>query len=328
MDGVAGRLGDDLDRDVLSGVAVFVAVTEVGSFTAAADQLGLTKASVGRTIARLEQRLGFKLFDRNRRITNLTEHGAAYFAACTAAISSVAAAQVALASDQARLGGRVHIDVPAALGRRLIVPAVFDIARRQPDLSLTVGFSDGALSRSHDETDLMICLGRPQEQDGYISRHLGTFKRGLYASPAYLKAHGEPMTLGDLGTHRCILGLPRGPLGSWLFADGVTERRFTPPSLHRFGNADAIVDAAVAGLGIAQLLQPQARACVLTRSLKQVMVAVPTLDVEMHMVWPLERQFSPAVRHLVEGLTAFVEEERLGQAMQGKADGTDDRAQA
>jgi DNA-binding transcriptional LysR family regulator len=300
-----------LDRDVLSGVAVFVAVTEVGSFTAAADQLGLTKASVGRTIARLEQRLGFKLFHRNRRITSLTEQGEAYLAACASAIEEVAAAQVALSSNHKTFGGRLHVDLPGALGRRLILPTLLEIGQAHSGLSLTVSFSDPASDVGHEQADLTLRLGRVEEGEDRVSRHLMSFKRVICASPAYLRNHGEPKTVTELRGHRCIVGLSRSPLASWFIAEGDTERRFTPPSVHRLGDGEAMVEAAVAGLGIAQMLQLQAQAHLAAKSLKSILRSSAMLDVDLHATWPRRRQLDPALRHVVDQLAAHADAGRL-----------------
>jgi DNA-binding transcriptional LysR family regulator len=103
------------EHDPLSGVSVFVAVARAGSFTAAAQRLGLTKSAVGKSIARLEDPVGFKLFHRTTRLMRLTSNGEAYLASCVTAIDEISATQMSLASGNRVLSGRLHIDLPVAL---------------------------------------------------------------------------------------------------------------------------------------------------------------------------------------------------------------------
>jgi DNA-binding transcriptional LysR family regulator len=179
------------DRDPLSGVAVFVAAARARTFTDAADRLGLTKSAVGKSVARLEDRLGFKLFHRTTRLTRLTADGEAYLAACTAAIEEVSAAQAALSSKIQILSGRLHIDMPVAFGRRVLLPALIEITRPHPDLSLTLTFTDATSDLLRDDVDLAIRFGALRDSSDLVARHLVTQDRVICASPAYLRTHGD-----------------------------------------------------------------------------------------------------------------------------------------
>ncbi len=108
------------DLDPLAGVTVFVTAARAGSFTSAAERLGVTKSAVGKSVARLEERLGFKLFHRTARTTRLTTDGEAYFAACSSALDEIASTEAALTSGTEVLRGRLHVDMPVAFGRRAI----------------------------------------------------------------------------------------------------------------------------------------------------------------------------------------------------------------
>src|SRR5215469_3210394 len=123
--------------DTFSGVVIFVTAAKSRSFTDAAEQLGLTKSAVGKAIAKLEERLGAKLFHRTTRSIALTADGEAYFAACSAALDEISAAEAALGPGQQRPVGRLRIDMPAAFGRRVLVPILLKIGREHPDLQFT-----------------------------------------------------------------------------------------------------------------------------------------------------------------------------------------------
>lgn len=301
-----------MDRDAFSGVSVFVAAARARTFTDAAERMGLTKSAVGKTIARLEERLGFKLFHRTTRLTRLTADGEAYLAACISAMDEVAAAQAALSSDHQVLSGRLHIDMPVAFGRRVLLPALIEITRPHPDLSLTLTFTDATSDLLQDDVDLAIRFGKLADSSDLVARHLVTQERVICASPEYLRRHGEPKTLAEVRSHRCVVGAVKGPPVVWFVSEGGTERRFTPPATHRFSDGEAMVDAAIGGLGLAQLPISLVREAIANGSLTPVLRACSAVGVEVHAVWPRQRHLSPRVRHVVDQLVAYAAKGRLG----------------
>jgi DNA-binding transcriptional LysR family regulator len=299
------------DRDPLSGVAVFVAAARARTFTDAADRLGLTKSAVGKSVARLEERLGFKLFHRTTRLTRLTADGEAYLAACTAAIEEVSAAQAALSSKSQILSGRLHIDMPVAFGRRVLLPALIEITRPHPDLSLTLTFTDATSDLLRDDVDLAIRFGALRDSSDLVARHLVTQDRVICASPAYLRMHGEPTTLADVRAHRCIVGAVKGPPLVWFVRDSGTDKPFTPPATHRFSDAEAMVAAAIGGLGLLQMPLSLVREHIAAGSLRPILKAVSATGVEVHAVWPRQKHLSPRVRYVVDQLIAYAAMGRL-----------------
>jgi len=299
------------DRDPLSGVAVFVAAARARTFTDAADRLGLTKSAVGKSVARLEERLGFKLFHRTTRLTRLTADGEAYLAACTAAIEEVSAAQAALSSKSQILSGRLHIDMPVAFGRRVLLPALIEITRPHPDLSLTLTFTDATSDLLRDDVDLAIRFGALRDSSDLVARHLVTQDRVICASPAYLRTHGEPTRLADVRAHRCIVGAVKGPPLVWFVSDSGTDKPFTPPATHRFSDAEAMVAAAIGGLGLVQMPISLVREHIAAGSLRPILKAFSATGVEVHAVWPRQKHLSPRVRYVVDQLIAYAAMGRL-----------------
>jgi DNA-binding transcriptional LysR family regulator len=299
------------DRDPLSGVAVFVAAARARTFTDAADRLGLTKSAVGKSIARLEERLGFKLFHRTTRLTKLTADGEAYLAACTAAMEEISAAQAALSSNSQILSGRLHIDMPVAFGRRVLLPALMEITRPHPDLSLTLTFTDATSDLLRDDVDLAIRFGALRDSSDLVARHLVTQNRIICASPAYLRAHGEPTKLADVRAHRCIVGAIKGPPTVWVVSDAGADKAFTPPATHRFSDAEAMVAAAIGGLGLVQMPISLVREPIAVGSLRPILKAFSAAGVEVHAVWPRQKHLSPRVRYVVDQLIAYAAMGRL-----------------
>ncbi|MGJ7511295.1 LysR family transcriptional regulator [Variovorax sp. GT1P44] len=298
------------ERDPLSGVAVFVAAGRAGTFTEAANRMSLTKSAVGKTIGRLEDRLGFKLFHRTTRLTRLTADGEAYLTACIAAMEEVTAAQAALSSRNQILSGRLHIDMPVAFGRHVLLPALIEITRPHPGLSLTLTFTDATSDLLKEDVDLAIRFGALPNSSDLVARHLVTQERVICAAPAYLRAHGEPRTLADVRAHRCIVGSVKGPPLVWFVTDSGVAKRFTPPATHRLSDGQAMVDAAMGGLGLIQMPISLVREP-LARGALQAVLPMCSAGVEVHAVWPQQAQLSPRVRHVVDQLVAYAALGRL-----------------
>ncbi len=298
-------------HDPFAGVTVFVAVARAGSFTKAAERLGLTKSAVGKGIARLEQRLGVKLIHRTTRLTRLTADGEAYLAACVAAMDEVTAAENALSSHHPVLSGRLHIDMPVAFGRRVLLPVLMDIVKPHPDIHLTLTFTDATSDLLREGVDLAIRFGRLEDSSHLVARKLAVQQRVICASPAYLQAHGTPTMLGDVVNHRCVVGTYNGPPVSWWVRDGAAEARFTPPATYQMSDAEAMIDAAVAGLGLVQLPISLVREKLRRGLLVEVLADCAGHGVEVHALWPQRGQRSPRLRHVIDHLIACAAQGRL-----------------
>lgn len=299
------------EQDPLSGVTVFVAAARAESFTQAAERLGLTKSAIGKAITRLEERLGFKLFHRTTRLTRLTTDGEAYLAACASAIDEVTAAQTALSSNNRILSGRLHIDMPVAFGRRVLLPILIEITKPHPNLSLSLTFTDATSDLLHDDVDLAIRFGALRDSSALTARRLASQERVICASPEYLRTRGVPGTLADIRTHRCIVGAAKGPPVIWFVRENGAEKRVTPPGTHQFTDGEAMVDAAVGGLGLAQLPIFMVREHLEHGLLQPVLQDYSTVPVDIHAVWPRQAQLSPRVRYVVNQLVAFAAQGRL-----------------
>jgi DNA-binding transcriptional LysR family regulator len=293
------------EQDPLSGVTVFVAAARARSFTEAAERLGITKSAVGKSIIRLEERLGFKLFHRTTRLTRLTADGEAYLAACAGAIDEITAAQAALSSSNRVLKGRLHIDMPVAFGRRVLLPLLIEMIRPHPELSLNLTFTDATSDLLQDDVDLAIRFGALKDSSHLIARHLVDQERVICAAPAYLRAYGEPRTLADIRAHRCIVGSVKGPPLAWTVREAGVETRVTPPAMHQLSDGEAMVDAAVGGLGLCQLPISLVRTQLKQGVLEAVLRDYSTVPVGVHALWPRQAQLSPRVRYVVDQLVAY-----------------------
>jgi DNA-binding transcriptional LysR family regulator len=300
-----------VEIDHLSGITVFVAAARAGSFTQAAERLGITKSAVGKSITRLEERLGLKLFHRTTRLNKLTVDGEAYFAACAAAIEEIAATETALTSSNRILSGRLRIDMPVSFGRRVLLPILLEITKPHPRLSLTMTFTDTVIDPVQDQVDLVIRFGPLADSSGLVARRLVSQKLVICAAPSYLRERGAPQSISDLREHSNIVGLGKGPPVSWIVQENGVTKRVTPPPTHQLSDGEAIVDAAVAGFGICQMPSSIVRHRIEEGKLVAVLQDCSQTSVDVHAVWPRQALLSSKVRYIVDQLVACAEEGRL-----------------
>jgi DNA-binding transcriptional LysR family regulator len=295
----------------MAGVAVFVTVARAGSFTLAAERLGLTKSAVGKIVTKLEERLGFRLFHRTTRLMRLTADGEAYLATCAAAIDDVTATQLALSSDTKTLSGRISMDMPVVFGREVVLPLLLETARAHPHLAFSLTFSDATTDLLREDVDLAVRFGTLKDTSHLIARHLATQSRVICASPDYLRGNGVPQGIDDLGSHRCIMGAPKGPPLAWFITEDGAERRILPTAAHQISDGQAMVEAAVGGLGLIQVPISMVRKHLIRDELVAVMHDL-SASVEIHAVWPRKGQLNPRIRYLVDQL--------VGHATKGMLD--------
>src|SRR5882757_3539100 len=188
--------------DRLTSMATFVKAVDLGSFAAAADVLEMSAPMVGKHVRFLEERLGVRLLHRTTRRQSLTEAGQAYYERCRAVLAEAEAAD-ALASEQlSEPRGRLRVTMPALLGRHCVVPVLLKLAQKYPALELDLSFGDPIADLIEGGYDLAIRTGDLTDQPGLIGRRIARQRMVVYGSRAYLKAHGKPRSLDDLGQHQ------------------------------------------------------------------------------------------------------------------------------
>lgn len=289
--------------DRLQGVRVFVEAARTLNFTAAAERLGLTKSGVGKSVSQLEARLGTKLFYRSTRSLSLTADGEAYLASCTLALGTLDEAEATLSSTKRTPRGRLRVDLPVAFGRKVVLPVLAGIADFHPELSLVLSFTDRLVDPVEAGIDLLIRFGELADSSGLVARKLTEQRRIVFAAPSYLQRFGTPSTPEELTRHRCIVGLRGEGPPSWILTDaGGKPYRVTPPPTHEIGDGDAVVEAAIAGLGIAQMPSSLVRDAIARERLVPILDDFSHAIVPVHAIWPGTRHLLPKVRLVVDEL--------------------------
>ncbi|RZI72273.1 MAG: LysR family transcriptional regulator [Pseudomonas sp.] len=293
--------------DSFQGVITFVVAARSNSFTEAAGRLGISKSAVGKSIARLEERLGVQLFHRSTRRISLTADGDAYFTACSSALEEIGAAESGFGPGTREPSGRLRVDMPVAFGRRVVAPLLFEIADKFPALQLNMTFSDHLVDPIEEGIDLLVRFGELKDTGGLVARRLARQDWAICAAPSYLERFGVPDTLEDLTRHQCIVGHRRGQPLSWRVRQGQETVRYAPPSAHQIGDGEAMILATVAGIGLCQMPRCLFREDIEAGRLVEVLVDYTPEPVEVHAVWPRVSHLRPKVRYVVDELVRLCE---------------------
>lgn len=235
---------------------IFVAVSEAGSFTAAAHQLDTTLGYVSRSISELESHLRTRLLNRTTRRIALTEPGERYLQRCHAIMDSVAQAEAEASDAHARPVGTLRVHAMSSLGQKYVVPAVAAYQERYPAVNVDLTLSQNVPDLLEEGYDVALRIAPTSLPDSaYISRRLGTFHSVLCASPKYLEIHGLPKTLEDLSHHTCLqVAMPLFPSDRWLLEDVSGEHEFAlPAGRFKVNVPDAMAAALQEGMGIGAL---------------------------------------------------------------------------
>lgn len=298
-----------LDSDIMPDLPVFVAAVEAGGFAAAAARLHLSRSAVGKTIARLESRLGVRLLHRTTRSLTLTEDGQAFFEHCRRALNEIQAARTMLDTGRREAAGRLRVSVPVLFGRQCVAPVLIRLTEDHPKLELDLNFSDRLVDVVEDGFDLAVRNGPLQNWPGLTGRRVAYQHMRVCASPRYVEEHGVPRDLHALSGHRAVLYGRPGRIKPWLFPQpGGVLAETTPPSRLTFDDLGTIRDAAVGGHGLAWLPCWLVRDDLAAGRLVTVLGHLPSHAFDSHLLWPQTPHLPMRVRLAIDALAAALPE--------------------
>ena len=287
----------------LQGISAFVHAVETGSFTAAAARMGVSKSATGKSVARLEERLGIRLLVRTTRSLNLTAEGQAYYQSCLKVLEELNAAETLLASQKRLVSGTLRINLPISFGRLCVMPVLEEVADRNPELYLDISFTDRQVDLVEEGIDLVVRLGDPGDHASLIGRRIGTQRSIICAAPAYLDRRGRPASVEELGNHDCLaFAKDSRPLPWTVCGPGGAAKPFVVQPRHTISHGEALRDATVNGLGVAYLSTWLAADDLRSGRLEVVPIPTPAEDVPITALWPRSRDLAPKVRVVVDAL--------------------------
>ncbi|CAN7607615.1 LysR family transcriptional regulator [Trinickia sp. LjRoot230] len=294
--------------DRLAGVSPFVHAVQAGSFALAAERMHLTRSAVGKSIARLEERLGTRLFHRTTRSQSLTADGQAFYAHCVRALAELEAGETTLAASRREPQGRLHVSVPVLFGRRCVAPRLLELAARYPRLELQMSFTDRVVELVDEGIDLVVRSGGMRETSaGLVARKLGEQTMVLCAAPDYLARHGTPQCVADLAEHHAVVYASGKRDAPWhLFDHAGKAHEIAMKHRFRFDDLETIVEASKAGAGIARLPCWLVAEPVRTGALIKVLPETPGPGIEMHLAWRRTRHMPTRMRVAIDALVAHL----------------------
>ncbi len=189
--------------DRFESMQIFAKVVELNSFARAADALGIQRSTVSIMVKKLEAHLQIRLLQRTTRRLDLTAEGKDYYHHCLRILAQLDETEDLLASAGNGLRGRLRVQMPAAVGRLIVLPRIGGFRERYPGLELAIGLNDRPVYRLEDDLDCTLQTGAPDDPDA-IQRKVGELRWMTAASPDYLRQRGEPLTVGDLTQHVAI----------------------------------------------------------------------------------------------------------------------------
>ena len=292
--------------DRLDAMQAFVAVADLQGFAPAARKLGLSPSGVTRLIAALEQRLGARLLQRTTRSVTLTDTGRHYLERARRILADVEEAERAAEGERTRPSGRLVVSAPLGFGRLHVSPVMSAYLKRYGEVSGELRLEDRMISLVEDGIDLAVRIGHLADSS-LVARHVGEMRRIVVASPAYLKARGEPKTPEAIASHDTIQFGSTAGVADWRFLDAGEEVRITYDPRFSSNSSDAAIQYAAEGGGLTRVMAYQAAEALKAGKLKIVLQKFELPAVPINIVYPTSRLLSAKVRSFIDLVTEIAD---------------------
>lgn len=289
--------------DRLHGIIVFLSVVETRSFTASARGLGVSISAVSAAVQRLEEKLAVRLLDRTTRRVNPTPEGLEFYQRCKQITADLEQAEAAIGRSSRLPSGRLRIGMPSALGRMWVIPRLSDFTHKFPSISLEIVIGDFLTAADRGGLDAAIQVGElPSSR--LMVRKLAEVDYVVCASPRYLARRGRPNGIAELSEHACLCyRRPRnGHIRQWRFARRGVIETIDPNGGMIFNSGEALISAAVAGLGLVQVAEYYVQPDLASGSLVQVLPEFKSRAYDISVVFQQRKSVSSRLRVFVDFL--------------------------
>ena len=291
--------------DIIAALRTFLRVAEVGSFSAVAEERGVTQPAVSRQVSALEEHFGVRLVQRSTHAVTLTEEGRELVPAAQQLVDSADALQETTGRRRRKAVGRVRLSVPVPLG--LYFSSRLDgLLKKHEELSIDLILHDRLRDIIEEGIDLQLCVGEVSDS-ALISRRIGATTAFLVAAPNYLKGRAMPEQPADLQKHDCIVYHRWGRDDVWSFASPEGAVSVSVRGRLRANNSEAVRRAALNGHGIALLSHLLVADDISAGRLRVLMPAFPPARFPLTVVYPSRRNLPPRVRAVIEFLSEIIQ---------------------
>ena len=279
---------------------IFVRIAKLGSLSAVARERDVPVSQITRALQRIEAAYRTRLVHRSTHALSLTPEGQSFLQHCERMEEAHYLLESDLGMHSTDVRGTVRVSASAVFANHVLIPGLAELRRRHPRMVIDMRVEDRLVDMSRDGIDIAIRTAVPNS-DLLVQRNLGQFQRALYASPAYLVAHGTPQTIADLADHHIIANSRPGNHTLWRFkVDGVVSA-MNPTGQVQTDNSQTHLDMTLAGLGIARMadivVNPLVKQGLLTPVLAKLIHETP---VPMNAVMLSERHRLPKVRACID----------------------------
>ena len=289
--------------DRFNAMRVFTRIVELGGFAKAADSLQLPRASVTILIKQLEAHLGVQLLHRTTRQVSPTLDGAAYYQRCVQLLADLEETEAAFSATRRNPRGTLRIDMPAGVGRLIVIPALPAFSARYPAIELEIGLNDRPVDLIREGVDCVLRGGLCLD-DSLVARPLVLMEQVTCASPGYLERHGTPQSLDELSGHQVVeyFSSVSGKRYGLEFEVGEEVRLVDLPKQVAVNSADGYLAACEAGYGLVQTPYYHVAQQLADGRLRQVLRDVPPPRLPLTALYPPQRHLSTRVRVFVDWL--------------------------
>lgn len=287
----------------IEAMHVFLRVADLQSFTRAAENLGLPKASVSTAVQQLEAELGTRLLQRTTRRVQLTQDGRTYYTRCKDLLADLDELQTMFEQGGASLRGLIRVDMPSGIARNFLVARLPEFLDAHPHIELELSSTDRRVDLVREGFDCVIRVGSLVDST-LVARPLGTYVVASCASPEYLRRFGTPRRLGDLARHRLVhyvqtLGA-KSPGFEYPDGDGYASMPMAGPVT--VNNSDAYLAACLAGLGIIQVPRVAVRSLLESGTLVEILPKLRAEPMPVNLLYPHRRHLSRRVQAFMHWL--------------------------
>ncbi|MGY2287000.1 LysR substrate-binding domain-containing protein [Pseudomonas gingeri] len=288
--------------DQVKAMKVFVRIYERSSFTLAAEDLNLPRATLTHTLNQFEAWLGTRLLERSTRRVRPTLDGEAYYQRCVQLLAQLEEAELAFRTVEPK--GRLRVDLQGTLAKYFVVPALPAFLERYPEIEVSISEASHFIDLIAEGVDCVLRSGNLGDSS-LIGRRVANLRQVTCASPAYLRKHGEPQNLDDLGRHKGVNYVSRatGKLFPFEFTENGELREVPLAGKVSVFGAEIYAASAVAGLGLIQVPHYRVAEQIGQGLLKEVLPNHPPPPMPVSVLYPQNRHMSPRVRVFVDWIS-------------------------
>ncbi|NML44561.1 LysR family transcriptional regulator [Ramlibacter sp. G-1-2-2] len=287
--------------DRIDVMRLFTRIVDLGSFTAAAEDLNLPRATATYSLQQLERRLGVRLLHRTTRHVSPTLEGQAYYERCHRVLNEVEAAESFLGEAAAKPSGRLRVDMSTAIGSAFLFPHLGEFCARYPGIELEIGATDRLVDLLREGVDCVVRAGEPRDA-GLVSRRVATMPTVTCASRSYIEAHGMPRTIEQFRNHLAVnfLSTATGKHSPFEFTVKGKAQAVTLKGRISVTSTEAYTACCLQGLGFIQAPRYRLERYLDSGELVEALPKFPPPPMPVAVMYPHHRQLAPRVRVFID----------------------------